>query len=617
MTRDIYSTINQIVSAENRNKVFAYLNKKYTYGELGIDIKKTVNIIEESGINHGDKIIISSLNDYAVSILFLSCLRGGYVAVPFDPNHTFDQSARLFDFVDPDALFLDQDLIEKWSIQQIEQKKVVIPIESSIRRKGSLFKKMLRIEKPKEKETSFFSLLSNAEESLLEQKVKQEDTAYLLFTSGSTSQPKAVQINHKALFANLSTLNNVYRLQEESNIFNILTLYHTDGLIQGPLLAATNLATWVHPFDFNVDKIQHIFDGIYKYKISHFIVVPTILKFLEKFSEGFENSLQTTNFKYIISSASPLDASFWKSFEDKFKTIIINNYGLTETVVGASYSGPDQDTLKYGSVGKPKDCIFKIIDENGQSLGPGEKGELCIKGSNLLTKYFRNEKATAATIIDGWFHTGDIGLYDNDGFYFIEGRKNNLIISGGINIQPEEVNEVISRHSMILDSACFGVPDPIFGEILVAAVVPSTNIEFEKDKLIQYCKDHLQAIKVPSSFFTIDEIPKTISGKIQYTELRNLHKTDVVTHNAEAHHSRIAIIIGAASDAFKLPNNKINPKISNSMNTEGWDSLAHLIFITNLEKIFNIRFSTKEIMNMTSIEAADKTIRNKLKPSNV
>jgi long-chain acyl-CoA synthetase len=457
---------------------------------------------------------------------------------------------------------------------------------------------------------SFQDALDTYEPGPMPDSINPSSIAYILFTSGTTSIPKAVQISHKALWANLDTITRVYRMDADSRIFNILTTYHTDGIIQGPVLAALNQATWYHPMEFAVDQIPRIFDSIYKYRITHFITVPTMLAFLEKFSEGFEDAFSGEEFQSIVTSASPFEAELWRSFEATFNTQVVNNYGLTETVAGASYCGPDQETRKLGTIGKPIDCEFKIIDEEGRELGPNERGELLIRGDNMLTSYLNNEEATNAAIQDGWFYTGDMAVRDEDGFYSLIGRKKNIIISGGINIQPEEVSEVINTHPAILESVCIGQPDELFGEKLVACVVRDSGSQVEESALIEHCRQELEPAKIPASLYFIDELPKTISGKIQVRAVREFLDSGALVDSG-SDTTFLEGIYASASDAFRVSKEELSLG-SCAENVDGWDSMAHLIFVTNLEKQFKVRFNSKEIMVLNSLAEAENILKKKL-----
>ncbi len=606
---DTVAIFNRLEDRKVQQKVFAVLDKKYTFADLTAGIKKMTSYCQEKGLSEGDRLLISSTDNYSVSVLFLTCLRNGITAMLLDPAMGPQRANELIELTAPKGLLVDQALVKNWELEK--QPGFILEIKREKQKKGLLFKKMLKSKSSANGTASSFpATLDRLSAADLPSTIDPETIAYILFTSGSTATPKAVQISHRALWANLNTIRKVYKLEENDRVFNILTAYHTDGVVQGPVLAVLNIHTWYHPFEFAIDKIEQIFDSIYKYRITHFITVPTMLAFLNKFSDGFEDTFDNGDFKNIITSASPLEKALWETFEQKFNTRIVNNYGLTETVAGASYCGPDADTHRIGSIGVPVDCTFKIIDDDGRELEDNEKGELLIKGDNLLSNYLNNEEATQAALKDGWFYTGDYVTRDSDGIYYIVGRKKNLIISGGINIQPEEVTAVLNTHPAILESAALGLTDEIFGEKLVAGVVLQEGLAADELGIIEHCRKELEEAKVPTKIYFLKEIPKTGSGKIRYRALEaELLSGKMLEVGADATYAEG--ILAAAADAFKVEQAKLDMK-GNSMTIDGWDSMAHLVFITNLEDQFKIRFNSKEIMVMNTLSEAEQILAAKL-----
>ena len=442
------------------------------------------------------------------------------------------------------------------------------------------------------------------------QSIQPSDLAYFLFTSGTTAEPKGVMISHHNVFAHIETLSKVYELNNDSRILNILTLYHVDGLIQGPLLAAANEAQWVRPFRFGVSQISELFNAIYKYRISHFLVVPVMLSFMDKFSEGFEDSFNTEDFKFIISSAAKLERNLWETFEQKFQVPVINVYGMTETVACAIYCGLYNIPRKMGTVGMPVDCAVKIINEKGKEAKTGEYGNLWVKGDNIFVGYVEDEAATKQVMQDNWFNTGDVAVRDEEGFYTITGRAKNMINYGGINIYPEQITEAINRHPFVFESVCVGMPDEVFGEKVVGVVTLIKDKELKALALINYLRSQLEAHQIPKEIYFFDEIPKGFSGKVQMKKIIALIKNQGETADIKETATYQEAVKVAASKAFNVPKEQLDMK-ANSLNLEGWDSMAHLLFITNLEKRFNLRFSTAEMMTMHSLKTAKDILMKK------
>jgi len=593
-----------------RLRTFAVVDRSYSYRDLQKTMHRIAGVFDRMNLRQGDRIIVSTENKFAISSLLLAGLRCGITVVFMDPKLGVKRAGKRIEICKPKAYFLDEPIVDRWEVASEGQS--LISWNDRVKRKGLLLRKLLgsKSERVSKEVQSFMATIDSFTEVDFPQAVDPETIAYILFTSGTTSTPKAVQISHRSLFANLKTLSKVYGLNDQSRILNILTPHHTDGLIQGPVLSAFNFATWYSPLQFSVDQIPRVFDSIYKFQISHFIAVPTILSLMNKFSDGFEDAFLGEDFKLISTSASLLEKTLWRDFENKFGVNLVNLYGLTETVVAASYCGPGKENRRIGTIGKPIDCEFKIINDTEEEVGDNLRGELLIKGDNLLSGYLNDEVATNRAIKDGWFHTGDIVTRDNAGFFEIVGRKKNIIISGGINIQPEEVSEIINGHPDVSESVCYGIDDEILGEVLIAAVVASEIGGLSEYQLIEYCRSQLEPSLVPKKIVFAKDLPKTISGKIRIEDLRNSHV--VVEDSMPPREIEfMQAIMKAASDAFQVEKSQL--KRDSSVETlDGWDSMAHLIFVTNLENHLNIRFTSKEIMTMSSFDEVGKVVAKRM-----
>jgi long-chain acyl-CoA synthetase len=490
-----------------------------------------------------------------------------------------------------------------------------LKINKEAQKKGMLFDRLLKSKKAAAlaDESIFPAILNTAAEALQTlENIEADDVAYILFTSGTTSDPRGVMISHGNLFAHLHTLKKVYGLTEDDRILNILMLYHADGIIQGPLLTAFNQATWIKPFRFDLSTIGDLFNAIYKYRITHFITVPTVLSFMNKFHEGYEDSFQTENFKFIISVASKLELKLWQDFEQRFHTKLLNVYGLTETVAGSLFCGVNNFPRKVGTVGRPIDCDAKIIKEDGSTAEANEAGILWLKGDHIFKGYLNNTAATEAVLIDGWLNTGDVATRDEEGFYAITGREKNTINTGGINIYPEQITEMINTHPKVLESICLGLADENFQEKLVCALVIKPHETLDKTELLAFLRPLLEQSQLPKNFYFFDDLPKGLSGKIQINAVKEMIAA-TVDKNADISTATTGItIIEAAAEAFGMDKSFI--KMSDTSNSlDGWDSMAHLVFITILEKRFAIQFSTAEMMNMNRLTSVEKIISGKLK----
>lgn len=614
-----YSNINTLFEALQqttiRNRLFAHINdKKITYGQLQEEMEKLWSIFQKNGLRKGDKVILSTNDDYYTTLFFLAFLRYGIITVFIDPNVPPKRSIAIIEKTGANVFVMDEELFVTRLIDA-NSTAFYLKIQAATQKKGKLFDRLLKNKKetPAADELVFPAIMGTSiADSHAIDTIEDEDVAYILFTSGTTSDPRGVMISHSNLFAHLHTLKKVYALNENDHLLNILMLYHADGIIQGPLLTAFNQATWIRPFRFDLSNIGDLFNSIYKYRITHFITVPTVLSFMNKFHEGYEDSFQTENFEFIISVASKLELKLWQDFEQKFQTQVVNVYGLTETVAGSLFCGINALPRKVGTVGVPVDCEAKIIKENGEIALANETGVLWLKGAHIFKGYLDNQIDTEAVLVNGWLNTGDIAIKDEDGFFYITGREKNTINTGGINIYPEQVTEMINTHPKIAESICLGLPDENFQEKLVSVIVIRPDEQLEKNDLIDFLRPLLEQSQMPKNFYFFDNLPKGLSGKIKVNAVKELIES---THNTSTQSGTAIsnmIIIEAAAEAFGMDKNQIKMS-DNSHSLEGWDSMAHLVFITILEDRLKVRFSTAEMMNMNTLTSVEQIINEKLK----
>ncbi len=585
-------------------ETFAIFQKsKWTYGSLFEQIDKINGYADSKDLKVGDRLIVSTENDEAKILLFLFALRKGIVPVLLHPEVNVKRAKKILEETSPSIIALDEGLFEKWGIDSKSIDLSIFLYKDSDKSKGQLLKKLLKKDTNKEDQYSdkinFDEVVKGTNQSSsYPDEINGDDIAYILYTSGTTANPKGVVITYQNLFTHLETMRRVYKLHTGSRLMNVLSLEHADGMIMGPLLTLYSLSTLVRPFQFEISRISLLLSAMYKYRVSHFIVVPTMLSLIERFSdETYDDSFENEEFQMVISVSSHIEEKLWKDFSSRFGVRIVNVYGLTETVGGSFFCGPDDDTYKLGSIGKPVDTIAKIVDENFCELGTGQEGELVMKGEHISPGYFKNMAATKEAFNKGWLMTGDLAIQDEGGFYHITGRKKNLVIAGGFNVHPEEVGEVLMTHEGIVDCCCLGLPDPVFGDRLVAAIV-CVDPTIDKFVLSEFCKRQLEPYKVPVAFYFLSELPKGISGKHNLPKLREIIAQSTSSNKNESDLENR--IIKIASETFNISLDKITLN-SNSQNLEGWDSLAHLDFITRLEEDFNRSFNTAEIITMNSI----------------
>lgn len=603
----IEQLLNASLSGDLNRKVFLeIIGKQYSYGTFFSDLVKVRNFFHSKGLVEGDIMFLSLKEEYDITLFFFAGLVSGITVISVDPEINAFRAQKIVEQAEPKICILEDHLFEKW---HIDKRHYLCLSKKETQKKGSLFKKLLKNSVPQtEDKDAYPTIMDTLSASLNTYKQPAPETiAYILFTSGTTSDPKGVMISQKNLWEHIRTLKNVYGMNNGSRILNNLSLYHADGIIQGPVLTAFCNATLIRPLKkFEIGLTGEFLTSIYKYRISHLIIVPAIISLLYKFSENYEDSFESPDFKFVISVSAHIEEYLWTNFEKTFKTEIVNVYGLTETVAGSLFSGPDKTIKKIGTVGKPVDCLIKIVDQDGQDVPDGEEGELLIKGTHVFNGYYKNESATQLVLKDGWLFSGDLAIIDSDGFVKITGRKKNIVVVGGFNIHPEEISEVINTHPEIMESICIGVKDDVFGEKIIACVVAKDKSNMNKNILAAYLSEHLEPNKLPADILMYDALPKGLSGKVQIKEIEQTITNAAGSADKQADLQKEIFRIAALSFKIDPDSLSINDN-SNSIN--GWDSMAHLHLVTKLEERFNTRFSAAEIMVMNNFKSIESILK--------
>lgn len=581
-----------------------------TFGEAADKTKRLTRLYRDAGIVPGDRVMIATRNELDGPVIFLSLLRNGITAVNIDPDMKPHRFIRLAQAAHPKGIILDADLADQWKPRDMD---FVIKIKNTGGRGSSaLFRTLLKRQPQGDAIRNVYpDVLKDHPPAEGPETVDPESDAYILFTSGTTSDPKGVRISHRNLSTHLDTLSSQFGYSRESRILNILILSHADGIIQGPVVAFVNGATLFRPMRFDINRLGALLDSIYADRITHFVAVPAMLSLIERLCRDRADAFQTDDFRFIISTGAYLDAGLWRRFEDFFLTRIANVYGLTETVVGSLFSGPSDEDHCIGTIGRPVDCEALIADENGIETTTGVAGELLLRGDNVMTGYFNSPDATSRIFRDGWLLTGDIAVRDEKGLYRITGRKKNIIISGGINIHPEEITEVLKLSPSVTEAVTFGMPDEIWGERLVSAVSLDAAESATEEDLIAFCRAHLEETKVPADIHILPALPKGPVGKVQIEKVKEIISLSDRTEKALGGDLQSSIITLAAH-CFKVRPQDLTMDMAQNI-TEGWDSLAHLELIAALEEQFQIVFSPVEIMQIESLRDAWNIVAEKLR----
>ena len=343
-----------------------------------------------------------------------------------------------------------------------------------------------------------------------------EDTAVILYTSGTTGTPKGAELTHRNLARNVEVMTGVFSLGAEDVILGALPLFHAFGQTCGLNMAVKEGACLALVPRFDAGRVL---ETIERHRVTVFEAVPTMYVALLHHPE--RERFDVATLRLCVSGGAALAVEVLRGFEAAFKCVVLEGYGLSETSPVASFNQPDRGR-KPGSIGTPIEGVeMRVVDDGREEVGQGEVGEIAIRGHNVMKGYWRRPDATADAIDeDGWFYTGDMARVDEDGYFFIVDRKKDMIIRGGYNVYPREIEEVLYEHPAVLEAAVIGVPHPELGEEVGAAVAIKPGAQITAPELRDHIKGQVAAYKYPRHLWFVDELPKGPTGKILKREIR-------------------------------------------------------------------------------------------------
>ncbi len=464
-----------------------------TYDQLLTDARRVTSLLQARGIQPGDRVGLVLPNVIAFPVLFYGALGAGAVVVPMNPL----LKAREVQYYLEDS---GAAVVFAWHAMAEEAGKAAATVG---------------IDCVSVDPADFSDLLSQHDpvEELVDR--DDEDTVVLLYTSGTTGQPKGAELTHANLTTNAAmTAETLVELQPDDVVMGCLPLFHCFGLTAGLNAAVVAGACQTLIPRFDASKALEV---IGRDEVTVFEGVPTMYAGMLHVEDAA--SYDVSSLRTCISGGSAMPVEVMKSFEETFGCIVLEGYGLSETSPVASFNRPDLER-KPGSIGVPvRGVEMKLVDDEGKDTAPGEVGEIAIRGENIMRGYWGRPEATAEAIPHGWFLSGDMAKQDEDGYFFIVDRKKDLIIRGGYNVYPREVEETLYEHPAVAEAAVVGVPHDELGEEVGAAVALKPGQEATEDELREFAKERLAAYKYPRHLWIVKELPKGPTGKILRREV--------------------------------------------------------------------------------------------------
>lgn len=468
-----------------------------TYRDLDREARLLARFLAGKGLRRGDKVAFYLHNGRQTALIFLGAMAGGYVVTPLNLLAQRSQLA--------------------WVLEHCNCRLVFTSREHEPALAGALAQLGGAIEVvviDPDAPTLFASerLAPGAPEP-----VAPDDAALLMYTSGTTGTPKGALLTHANLLAAARSVAAWHGLASADRCLSSLPLYHVNGQVIATVTPFVSGGSVIAPRRFSVSAWWELVE---RYAPTWINMVPTIIAYLLNAADPARR-YRFPSVRFGRSASAPLPPEQHRAFERTFGIPVIEAMGMTETASVAFCNPQDPARRKYGSVGLPCGAEAKVIEPaSGRTLADGVAGEICLRGPNVMTAYYKEPQQTAAAFDrQGWLRTGDLGYRDADGYYFVTGRLKELIIKGGENIAPREIDEALLRHPAVLEAAAVGVPDPDYGQDIVAYVVAKPGARVDPAELRAWCIAELGRYKTPREFRVVAELPKGPSGKVQRLKL--------------------------------------------------------------------------------------------------
>jgi malonyl-CoA/methylmalonyl-CoA synthetase len=433
----------------------------YTFGDLDARSDRLAQLFQARGLKTGDRLCVYLANSVEMIDLYLASVKLGLIFAPINILYRDREITHILTDAAPSAVI---GLPSGWSVSELKKEASAYPNQ---RPNASL---------------------------------TADTPAGIIYTSGTTGTSKGAVLTHNNFAANALTLLDAWQISSADRLLLALPLFHVHGLASGCRMRL------LERFDH-----QNIADEFLSFEPTLFFGVPAMYVRLLDIPGGQARQIGAS-MRLFVSGSAPLTPQTFEEFRAKFGHTILERYGMSETLM--NISNPYSGKRRAGSIGLPLPGVsVRLLDAHGQPVADGETGELYLKGSNIFGGYWRREEATKAAFLDGYFRTGDLAVRSPDGYYTLSGRKSDLIISGGFNIYPREIEEFLEEQEGVAEAAVAAAPDRVRGEVPIAYIVAKRPLDARD--LEARCREKLASFKIPRSFVFVDKLPRNALGKIQ------------------------------------------------------------------------------------------------------
>ncbi len=507
ISRNVRQLLEDRVAA-SLEKVFLFSEadgRSWSYAAFDRVVNRTANMLRSHSVGKGDVVSLLMPNSAEYVIAYFACWKIGAVAGPVNSMLKGDEIV--------------------WAVRNSGSKLMLAGSEWS----ESVLPKALH-QFPTVAIVTFDNVESVSKdfaETVEKIDLSEDDDAIIIYTSGTTGKPKGCLLTHGNLIANARQIARWMGFGKGDRLLTVMPLFHMNAVSVTTMTALYAGGSTVVSPKFSASRF---WDVIKKYQVTSFGSVATMLSMLLSAADGLTRTGGASpvadsnpgpntaaggsdSLRFAMCGSAPVPAEVLRKFEAKFKCLVIEGYGLSESTCRSTFNPPNA-SRRPGSCGLPIGNEMKVFDENDKEVMDGELGEIVLRGANICKKYFKDPDATAKAFAGGWFHTGDVGYRDADGFFYIADRKSDMIIRGGENIYPREIDDLLYTHQAVAEAAVIGVPDEIYGEEVAAFVVLKIGAEASSDDLKAFCRQYLADYKCPKTVHFLKEIPKGPTGKI-------------------------------------------------------------------------------------------------------
>lgn len=489
---------------------YIFLEDEVTYGQFEQSVAMFAGSLQKLGVKEGDHIALLVGNTPHFLITLYASWRLGAVVIPINPTYTPKEISYIVQNGDTKVIVALDRLAPLFAAKDklFPNVEAIIACETD----EEAVKQCMQLP---EKPLFFREIIQKAQPVLELKELDKDDNAIILYTSGTTGLPKGAILTHENVYSNARDVGTYLRMSHDDRVVATLPIFHVFALtvvVNAPLYRGATILL-IPQF-----SPKEVFRVIHEQKATVFAGVPTMFNFMYQSENGKPEYYETI--RLSISGGSALPVSLLHNFEEKFNTRISEGYGLSEASPVTCFNPLDRERIP-GSIGMSiVNVENKVVDENGNEVPKGEVGELIARGPNIMKGYYKMPEETEKVLKNGWLHTGDMATEDEEGYFYIVDRKKDMIIVGGFNVYPREVEEVLYQHPEIVECAVVGTKHDELGEEVNAHIVLKKGSTLTEQDIIEFAAKQLVKYKVPTNIFFKDELPKNATGKILRKDLK-------------------------------------------------------------------------------------------------